>query len=425
MRSERLIPAFLVAAVLGGCGGGGDRPAADRQTKTPTATPEAPAKPKGKPKGTLRVYSSLPMRGESRAQSRNMARAIDLALKEAGGRAGDFAVKHVKLSDASAKSGLWEPPRVVANATRAVKDTRAIAYIGQFNSAASAISMPILNRAGILQVSPSNTYVGLTREEGSGKGEPERYRPTGRRTYGRLTPADHRQAAALVAWMKDARVKRIFVADDGEIYGAGLAKLFTARARKAGLRIVGKARWPGPAAASIAARARGARADGLLFAGITDNRAAELMNGVARAAPGLQLFAPDGVGEIRFTRRLKDAARERMRITMPTLDPAEYPEPGQEFYDAFAVEYGASPEPQALYAYEAMKLILDCIRRAGADGDDRAAVVKAFFATRDRDSAIGRYSIDANGDTTLTQYGGYAVDGNGYIAFDRVIDSGG
>ena len=75
-------------------------------------------------------------------------------------------------------------------------------YLGEFNSGGSAISLPITNEAGILQVSPSNTYVGLTRAEGADKGEPDKYYPSGKRTFGRVVPADHIQAAAQVAYQK-------------------------------------------------------------------------------------------------------------------------------------------------------------------------------------------------------------------------------
>jgi branched-chain amino acid transport system substrate-binding protein len=56
-----------------------------------------------------------------------------------------------------------------------------------------------------------------------------------------------------------------------------------------------------------------------------------------------------------------------------------------------------------------MAVILDSIRRAGDSGDDREAVVDAFFDTRDRDSVLGTYSIDEVGDTTLDRLAAYSV----------------
>jgi branched-chain amino acid transport system substrate-binding protein len=106
-----------------------------------------------------------------------------------------------------------------------VSDPSAIAYLGEFNSAASAISIPILNESGILEVSPANTYVGLTRKEAAQPGEPQKYYPTGIRTYGRVSPADHLQAAALAALLQQEGAKRAFRVDDREVYGVGIADI--------------------------------------------------------------------------------------------------------------------------------------------------------------------------------------------------------
>src|SRR3712207_6253460 len=107
-------------------------------------------------------------------------------FRSAGGKAGNFKIKYVSLDDATAATGKWEPGKVSENARKAVQDDKTIAYLGEFNSGASAISIPLLNEAGILQVSPSNTYVGLTRAEGAEKGEPQKYQPSGTKTFGRV-----------------------------------------------------------------------------------------------------------------------------------------------------------------------------------------------------------------------------------------------
>ena len=70
-----------------------------------------------------------------------------------------------------------------------------------------------------------------------------------------------------------------------------------------------------------------------------------------------------------------------------------------------------------MYGYEAMAAVLDSIEKGG---DDRAAVVQAFFSIKDRQSPLGTYDIDPDGDTTLSDYGGYKAKG-GKLVFDRVI----
>ena len=67
-----------------------------------------------------------------------------------------------------------------------------------------------------------------------------------------------------------------------------------------------------------------------------------------------------------------------------------------------------------------MSVVLDAIKRAGDKGNDRQAVIDAFFETKDRESVLGTYSIDENGDTTLSDYGGNTVK-DGKLSFDKVI----
>jgi len=189
---------------------------------TPAAAPPEP----------LTIYSSLPLVGDARPQSEDIVRAEVLAVEQNGRHPGGFSIKFVSLDDATRRAGKWTPSRTAANARRAAADPTAIAYLGEFNSGATAISLPILNEAGILQVSPSNTYVGLTRAEGAEPGEPEKYYPAGYRTFGRLTPPDHLQAAAVAALLQAERVKRVFLVDDREVYGRGLGVIDAFRATR-------------------------------------------------------------------------------------------------------------------------------------------------------------------------------------------------
>jgi ABC-type branched-subunit amino acid transport system substrate-binding protein len=124
------------------------------------------------------VYSSLPLSGPSAPQTRSIVRGAQFALSEAGGMAGGQPVRYVSLNSATRRSGAWTPARTAANARRAALDDSTVAYIGEFNSGGSAISIPIMNEARIAQISPSNTAIGLTRGgPGTGRGEPKQYYP--------------------------------------------------------------------------------------------------------------------------------------------------------------------------------------------------------------------------------------------------------
>jgi branched-chain amino acid transport system substrate-binding protein len=370
---------------------------------------------------SLTIYSSLPLQGDSRPQSEAVVNGEKLALQEHGGKVGKYTIKYVSLDDSTAATGKWEPGATSSDARKAAQDKSTIAYLGEFNSGASAISIPITNEAGILQVSPSNTAVGLTREQGADQGEPAKYYPTGKRTYGRVVPADHIQAAADVAYMKDNGVTKVYILNDKEVYGKGIATQVESIAKAQGLQVLGNDGIDTKAAnfRSLAAKVKSSGADAMFFGGITQNKGVQLWKDVYAANPNIKLFGPDGVAESPFTSKIGDSEKNTY-VSAPTLDPKLYPASGKEFFTAFKGKYGKDPEPYAIYGYEAMGVVLDAMKRAGDKCNDRQAVIDAFFATKGRESVLGTYDIDENGDTTLSDYGGYTVKG-GKLVFSKVI----
>jgi branched-chain amino acid transport system substrate-binding protein len=370
----------------------------------------------------LTIYSSLPLQGDSRPQSVSVNHGETLALEKAGNKAGKYNIKFVKLDDATAAAGKWDPGATSGDARKAAQDKNTIAYLGEFNSGASAISLPILNEAGILQVSPSNTAVGLTRSQGADKGEPDKYYPSGKRTYGRVVPADHIQAAAQVTYQKDNGCKKLFILNDKEVYGKGLADQVAPIAKAQGMTVLGN-QGIDPKAANYRALAgtiKSAGADCIFFGGITQNNAVQLWKDLNAAMPSAKLFGPDGVAESAFSGKIGSKAEKQTFITNPTLDPKLYPQSGQDFFKEYKAKYGQTPEPYAIYGYEAMSVVLQAIQNAGDKGNDRQAVIDAFYKIKDRESVLGKYSIDENGDTTLTDYGGNRIEG-GKLTFDKVI----
>jgi branched-chain amino acid transport system substrate-binding protein len=371
---------------------------------------------------SLTIYSSLPLQGDSRPQSESVVNGEKLALQEHGGKVGKFTIKYVSLDDSTAATGKWEPGATSSDARKAAQDKSTIAYLGEFNSGASAISIPIINEAGILQISPSNTYVGLTRSEGADKGEPDKYYPSGKRTYGRVVPADHIQAAAQVAFQKDQGCKKVYILNDKEVYGKGIADAVQKDGTAQGLQVLGNDGIDTKAAnfRSLATKIKGKGADCMFFGGITDNKAVQVWKDVGAANPSIKMFGPDGVAESAFTTKLPTALQSRTFITNPTLDPKLYPPAAQDFFKTYKEKYGKTPEPYAIYGYEAMQVALLAIQNAGDKGNDRQSVIDQFFKIKDRDSVLGKYSIDPNGDTTLSDYGGDKVKG-GQLVFDKVI----
>lgn len=369
------------------------------------------------------IYSSFPLQGASRPTGISLQNGIELALQEAGMKAGDVKIKFVPMDDSTAQAGEWTPEAESANAKKAVQDDSAVAYLGTYNSGAAAISIPILNEAGLAMLSPGNTAVGLTSDEpgaDTGIGEPEIYYPNGDRNYARIVPKDTVQGAALAGVMDEDGCTKVGVLNDNEVFGKGLAANVIDAGSQYDYEFL-----DGGAIDTKAANFRATAedfsnqgVDCFVFGGITASNAVQLYKDMAAAMPDAKLYGPDGVADTDFAGGLPDDVGARTKVTVATLSEKEYGKEGAKFYKDYQAKYGA-PGPYSIYGYEAGKLILDVLNRA-EDPTDRASVVEALFDTKDRESILGTYSIDENGDTTLTDYGVYTIK-NGDLEFDEKI----
>ncbi len=313
---------------------------------------------------TVDIYSSLPLQGASSAQTGPLVNGIKLALSEAGNKAGSFTIKYQSLDDSTAAAGEWDPTQTEANARKAATDPKTVFYIGEFNSGASEVSIPILNQAGIPQVSPANTYVGLTESVpgASAPGEPQKYYPTGQRTYLRIVPVDTIQAAADLLALKQAGCTKIAVANDKEAYGAGLATVLQKEASAYGVSIVSNTGIDpkAPNFRSYAATIKSQGADCFEFAGIVANGGVQITKDVNAALPNATILGPDGMCTSSWT-NAKDGGvpasiDPKLLCTVATLDLPAYPG-GKQFLAAYQKAYGVSnPDPYSIYGYESMKL---------------------------------------------------------------------
>ena len=381
---------------------------------------------------TVNVYSSLPLQGASRPQTTAMVEGIKLALEQAGGKAGETTVKYTSLDDSTAQAGTWTPEATSANARKVAQDDAAVAYIGEFNSGASAISIPILNEVPIAQISPANTAVGLTTDEpGADEGEPDKYYPTGTRHYLRIVPKDTIQGAALATVMKKDGCTSAYILNDKEVYGAGLANNIEIAAKEQDLEIAGNEGIDpkAPNFRSQASTIKSSGADCFVFSGITANGAVQLYKDVSAAVPDAKLYGPDGVAESGFADPKEGGipadVAGKVKVTVATLSPDQYPAEGQKFFDDYEAKYGeANPDPYAIYGYEAMKLVLDTCEQLGPECSDKQAMIDALFNTKGRESVLGTYDIDENGDTTLTDYGVYTIK-DGELIFGETVKAEG
>jgi branched-chain amino acid transport system substrate-binding protein len=382
--------------------------------------------PGGGAKGEIEIWSSLPRQGSSKAQTDTIVNAINMAIEEAGGKAGGYTIKYVDKDDSTAAAGKWDEATEIKNANDAVANDKLVAYIGTFNSGAAKLSIPILCAKGIVMISPANTGVGLTKP--FEPGEPDKYYPNGcKKNYTRVIPNDALQGNAGALWASQLGAKNVYLLDDTEVYGKGIADVFNSKAPDYGLTILGRDGIDGkaPDYKALAEKVKATNPDLVYYGGITQNNAGQLWRDLRDAMPNVKLMGPDGIYESEFIQAAAEAA-EGSYITFGGVPPDKLTGAGADFVKKYTEKYPNNPaEGYTAYGYEAAKVVLAAIEKAAAKNPAdvlalRAAVLDEVKATKDFAGALGTWSFDPDGDTSLTEMSGQIVKGGEFV-FETVI----
>jgi branched-chain amino acid transport system substrate-binding protein len=368
---------------------------------------------------TLKIVSSLPLTGSARPQSLAITNGIQLRVEQAGNKAcrGKYEIVYESWDDASAAQGKWDSELETQNANNAVNDETVIAYLGTFNSGAAELAMPILNVAEMVMISPGNTYPGLTHKvEGiTEPNEPDVYFPTGVRNYVRLVATDDLQGPMIAKFMASQNIKSVYILNDGEVYGKGVAEAVVISSQATGINIVGEQDYD-PKAASytalmeeISTSNNGNMPDAIFLGGIIENNAGQLLKdkvAVLGDNQKVKFIGPDGI----YTEGLIETAgtaAEGAFATTPGLALADLGETGQKFYADYAKRFGETNEPYAIMGYEAMSVVLKAIEDVcAAEGSptNRKAIRDAVFTIREFNGALGVWSFNENGDITIPYF---------------------
>jgi len=381
---------------------------------------------------TIKVYTSWPLTGGTQAVGESMLKAAELALAnymedhDGAGPAG-FNVEIVALDDASPTTGAWDGQIEAENAQRCVNDAECMVYFGTYNSGAAKVSMTITNEAGIAQISPANSYAGLTRAcETCEEGEPDIYRPSGEVTYFRTNGTDDIQGPAAAAWASCQGFESIYVLDDTQAYGKGIADEFARYAEELGLEIAGRGSVE---STDIDFRAlltdvRASGAD-LVYGGfVLDSGGPQViqqMDALGLFEDGVMFMGPDGMASASLFEQIGgvEIANDNVLLSFPGPLPSTLEsESGQRFYTTYVETYGEEPDPYAVYAYQSMQVILDAIERAGEA--DRTAILEAMRETTDFEGLVGSFSFDENGDSTRTGFYGYMVSEDTFVGGELI-----
>jgi branched-chain amino acid transport system substrate-binding protein len=374
--------------------------------------------------GQYLIASDLPLQGSGRSQTSQMTRAIKFVLTAHGWKAGKYSLAYQSCDDATAQAGKWDSGKTSANANAYAQNSSLIGVIGTFNSGAAEIIVPVLNRAAngpIAMVSPANTYVGLTHGgPGTAAGEPGKYYPTGKRNYVRVVAADDYQGAADALLARSLGIKKVFILDDKEAYGLGVATNFKNAVSKLGVKIVGFTAWDGKASSyeALAVKIKASGAQGVFLGGLVCENGGKVIKDVVAGAPGIKVLLPDGFTPLSATVQQAGTSVEGAYLSVAGLPNSALKGAGAKFIKDFAKADKRPPEPYSVYAAQAVEALVAAIAQSNGSRSD---VTKQLFRIHLKDSILGDMSFNANGDVTSNPVTIYRVKSGKSVTFKVIV----
>ena len=419
------IVAIVALAVAAGCGSGsgssGSNGGGGGATPVNISTCHAPTG-----SGQFTIVSDLPRQGSNKIQTDQMTEAIQMVLASHNYKAGKYTVQYQDCDDSTAAAGAYDPATCSSNANAYIRDSSVIGVLGTLNSPCAKLEVPVLNRVGLVEISAANTNLGLTQPSGE-PGEPDKYYPSGVRNYARVVAVDNSQGAVDATLAQKLGVKSVYVLDDKESYGVGVADFFEKAAKDLGITIAGRDSWD-PKAANYQALMQKIKATnpGAVFLGglICSNGGQLIKDKAAVLGPntGVKLIAPDGffLSSTLTGQGSAGAAGEGMYVSNAGVPADKLVGAGKTFIDQFKAKYGVSVvQPYTAYAAQTAQVLLNAI--AESDGT-RDSVRSHVFGMKITNGILGTFTIGPKGDIIGQQQFTVGVGKNGQFATYEVVN---
>lgn len=409
-------PLAMAAIILAACQGGGN-------------TSSNPASGGGK---SVTIGVDLPLSGGEAPNGEPTLKGIQLAVKEANanGGVGGYQVT-VSVKD-DAVNGVHNPDQGATNVQQLVSDSNVVGMVGPYNSNVGAAEIPVTSAAGLLQCSPANTNPSLTKPDASGK----LLRGDNKVSYVRTAATDDFQGPALAVYLHDTLGKKaVFIVDDTETYGKGLADEFEKKFKELGGTVTGRQGVPNSDGSadytSVLTAAKGQNPDSVMYGGVTTTGGAKLRNQMADVGMGdLPYIGGDGIvdGGAKTDGSFMNLAGENAANSFGSVAAIhDIPDP-EGFAKKYKDEYNEDPGAYSAPAYACTQIILKAIAESAAKASDMAALREAVRAyvtdsANTFDTVLGPIKFDENGDTSQKIISMYKADTSaGDWVFDKQID---
>ncbi|MDQ5825957.1 MAG: branched-chain amino acid ABC transporter substrate-binding protein [Chloroflexota bacterium] len=364
---------------------------------------------------TIKIGVDLPVSGGDATIGLPTRNGMELAIRQANENGGvtvagkTYELEMYFLDDVPPGGTSHDPAQSSKNADSFIADPAVLVVLGPFNSSNAQAMMPKLNTAGLCQISPSNTNETLTKPE---FGQTQNYRPTGEVTYFRVAATDDIQGPAAADYAyNELKLTKVYVLDDTETYGKGIADNFKRRFEELGGTVLGHDGVPKGTTdfSSIMTKVAAAGPDLVYYGGTSSNNIPLARKAMKSSGLDVPLMGGDGIQDAEF---LNVAGEDAVgsystvaAVNVETLDEAKQ----------FIEDYNAAgfKEPLGAYSgpgYEVANIAIDALTRA--EEPSRDAVCEALRNTKDYKGVLGTTSFDENGDTTNKVISFYRADKN-------------
>ena len=338
----------------------------------------------------LIISTDLPLQGSAFDSNDSTNKAIQLYLEQQGYKAGEYELAFKAYDNATAAKGSWDDAKCAANAQAHVANKKEVAVMGTYNSGCAKIIVPVLNQdktGPMLMISNANTNPGLTKKWN--EGEPDKYYPTGARNYGRVCTTDDNQGSAAAQFAKELGIKSVYVLNDTETYGQGVAQAFVTEAKKQGIKVLSSGDsgegWDKKQTdyTALFTKIKATKPDMVYFGGIFDNNGGQLTKDKVKVLGDntkVKLMGPDGFTGYPQFNSLPEADGAYLSFAGLSTELLLKNNPtgaGAKFLKAYKAKYGKDPVGSyPLYGVAAVQVILGAI--AKSDGT-RKGVRDAVF----------------------------------------------
>ena len=397
---SRVVGAALLVTMMAACTSSSSTDSSS--TSSSSASPAASAAAGAG--GTIKIGIDMPISGADASTGVPTQNGAMLAVEDAnkaGFAGGAFKLEASALDDSV--QGKHDPAAGAQNVKTFIADSAVLGMVGPFNSNVAKSEIPLTNDAGLVQISPSNTNDGLTVGDDAKK---LRTAHPDTNTYFRVCTKDSRQGAALAQFAQKLGYKKMFIIDDNETYGKGLADNFESAYKGLGATVLGHEHITSNQQdfKALLTKIKGTGPDAVFFGGNTSTGGGLLRRQMGDVGMTKTPFmGGDGISDTDEFVKQAGTLAEGVYYSFAAPDAEKLPS-AKAFVTAYKTRFGSDVGAYSANAYAAANVLIAAIEKAikddGGKMPSRSDVLKNVAATHDLDTPIGKVGFDAAGDTT-------------------------